>query len=409
MLTLQKKIVMKVGILRETKNPPDRRVPITPRIGKKIIEKFKNVELIAQSSDLRSFCNEEYEVFNIPVKEHLEECDILVGVKEVKMSTFIPEKTYMFFSHTGKKQSYNRALLQEMSRLKITLIDYEYLVDLSNYRLVAFGRWAGIVGAYNAIYAYGLRTKIYEIRRAYECFDLVEMLSELDHLNLPPVKILITGGGRVAHGAIETLSHTKIKSVTPEEFLTENYNEPVFCRLDPEYYVKHKEDKPFDLKHFFKNPSEYESTFLPYALNADIFIPCHFWDPASPAFLKADDYLLPGFRIKVVADVSCDLVYPIASTLRSSTIADPLYGYNPYTQREDDPFDEHNITVMAIDNLPGELPRDASDEFSETLYQKVFPYLFGDDNNGIIEKATILKNGQLTPHFSYLQDYLDGK
>lgn len=400
---------MKVGILRETKNPPDRRVPITPRIGKRIAEKFKNVELIAQNSDIRAFCDEEYEVFNIQVKENINDCDIFIGVKEVKMSTFVPDKTYMFFSHTGKKQSYNRNLLQEMARLRITLIDYEYLTDLSNYRLVAFGRWAGIVGAYNGIMTYGFRTKLFTLKRAFECFDLVEMLSELNHLNLPPVKILITGGGRVAHGAIETLSHIKIKNVSPEEYISKTFNEPVFCRLDPEYYVKHKDNKPFDLKHFFSNPSEYESTFLPYALNSDIYMPCHFWDPASPPFLKADDYLLPGFKIKVIADISCDLIYPIASTIRSSTIADPIYGYNPFSQREDDPYDEHNVTVMAIDNLPGELPRDASEEFSETLYQKVFPFLFGEDNNGIIERATILKDGVLTPHFSYLQDYLDGK
>jgi len=274
---------------------------------------------------------------------------------------------------------------------------------------VAFGRWAGIVGAYNGIMVYGNRTKIYQLKRAFECYDQADMLSQLDNIKLPPVRILITGGGRVAHGAMETLSHLKLKNVSPQDYLTKTFNEPVICRLDPDFYVKHKDGLTFDLKHFFCNPSEYYSTFLPYAMATDIYIPCHFWDPNSPVFLKPEDYILPGFKIKVIADVSCDLYYPVPSTIRSSTIADPVYGYNPFTRKEDDPYLDTNVTIMAIDNLPGELPRNSSEEFSKTLYEKVFPSLFGEDKEGIIERATILKKGILTPRYAYLQDYLDGK
>jgi len=397
-----------VGILKETKNPPDRRVPVTPEIGKLIKTHYNNVEVYVQPSEIRAFKENEYTNIGLNVDNNLEKCNYILGVKEVKSDTFIPNKTYMFFSHTGKKQPHNRVLLQQMSKGGITLIDYEYLTDKNNTRLVAFGRWAGIVGSYNGIMAYGLRTKLYNLKRAYQCFDKDDMLSQLNNVKLPPVKILITGGGRVANGAMETLSHLKIKTVSPEDYLTKTFNEPVVCRLDPQYYVKRKDNEQFDLEHFFKNPSEYKSTFLPYALSTDIYMACHFWDPLSPSFLKAEDYILPGFRIKVIADISCDLIYPIASTIRASKIADPIYGYNPFTKQEDDAFATDNITVMAIDNLPGELPRNSSQDFAEALYNNVFPSLFGEDKDGIIERATILKNGKLTERFSYLKDFLEG-
>jgi len=399
---------IKVGILRETKNPPDRRVPVTPEIGKLVKENYNNVEIYVQPSDIRAFTETEYLNVGLKVDENLEKCDYLLGVKEVNLDSFIPNKSYLFFSHTGKKQSHNRVLLQKMAKLGTTLIDYEYLADKNNIRLVAFGRWAGIVGAYNGIMAYGLRTKFFSLKRAFQCYDLNEMLAQLDNIKLPPVKILITGGGRVANGTLETLSHLKIKNISPEDYLTKTFNEPVICQLDPQYYVKRKDNTEFDLNHFFFNPSMYETTFLPYALATDIYFPSHYWDPQSPVFLKPEDYLLPGFRIKVIADISCDLIEPIPSTIRASKIANPIYGYNPFTRKEDEPFAPSNITVMAIDNLPCELPRNSSQDFAETLYNKVFPSLFGDDNEGIIERATILKNGKLTKRFAYLKDYLEG-
>ncbi len=397
-----------VGILRETKNPPDRRVPVTPEIGKLIKENYNNVEVHVQPSEIRAIKESEYSETGLMVDNNIENCDYLLGVKEVSLDTFIPNKTYLFFSHTGKKQPHNQVLLKKMSDLGITMIDYEYLTDKNNARVVAFGKWAGVVGAYNGIMAWGLRTKLFNLKRAFECFDQDEMLSQLDMIKLPPVKILITGGGRVANGALETLSHLKIKEVTPEEFLTKTFSEPVLCRLDPQNYVKRKDGSEFDLNHFFCCPQEYDTSFLPYAFATDIYFPCHFWDPRSPVFLKPEDYLLPGFRIKVIADISCDLTYPIASTIRSSKIADPIYGYNPFTRKEDEPYAPHNITVMAIDNLPGELPRNSSQDFAEALYKRVFPALFGEDTEGIIERGTILKKGKLTERFAYLKDYLEG-
>ncbi|NJO91489.1 MAG: hypothetical protein HC831_22900 [Chloroflexia bacterium] len=187
---------IKVGILKETKTPPDRRVAIPPMQAVELLKKFSNVELFIQPSELRAYADDEYKELGLTLQDDLSNCDILIGVKEVEISTLIPNKTYIFFSHTAKKQSYNRALLQAIVQKNIRLIDYEYLTDVQGIRLVAFGRWAGIVGAYNGMLGYGLRTKSYTLRRAHECHDMDEFFSELDKVKLPNIKILISGGGR---------------------------------------------------------------------------------------------------------------------------------------------------------------------------------------------------------------------
>jgi len=401
---------IKVGVLRETKNPPDKRVPVTPSLAVKLIERFPNIELFIQPSDIRCYTDEEYQYLDLNVKEDLSDCDILVGVKEVEPSTLIADKTYLFFAHVGKKQSYNRGLLQEIIKKKIRLVDYEYLTDYNEQRIVAFGRWAGIVGAYNGLRARGIRTDSFELKPAHKCRDMEEMFAGLKLIQLKKKKILVTGGGRVAMGAMETLSQLNIREVTPDEYLNKEFDEPVLCRLDPEHYVKHRGGVEFNLQHFFNHPEEYESTFKPYTKITDLYIACHYWDPKSPKFIDKEDYLDPDFNITVIADVSCDVNGPIASTVRASTIADPFYGYNPESGEAERPFvNPKNVTVMAVDNLPGELPRNASSDFGKDLIDKVYPSLFGHDDAGIIQRATITKDGKLTERYAYLKDYLEGK
>lgn len=400
---------LKIGVLKETKNPPDRRAALTPHSAMYLRQQFPNLKIFIQSSDIRAFKDSEYESKGFILTNDLSHCDILMGIKEVAIPTLIPDKTYIFFSHTAKKQKHNQKLLQECARLGITLKDHEYFTDKKNMRLVAFGKWAGIVGAYNALIAYGKRTGAYELKRAHQCFDVKEMFECASKIKLPPVKFLITGGGRVAHGALETFAAANIREVDFEHYLKKDFLEPVVCRIDPWHYTKRKDGLEFDFSHFVKHPAEYESTFKPYQRVTDVYVPCHFWDPASPKFIDKEDYLESGFRIKVIADVSCDLDGPIASTLRSSTIAAPFYGYDPRTGEEGDSFSEKNITVTAIDNLPGELPRDASDDFSMALAQHIFPAFAAGDPDGVIERATILKKGKLTRKFSYLKDFLEGK
>jgi saccharopine dehydrogenase (NAD+, L-lysine-forming) len=400
---------LKIGILKETKTPPDRRTAIAPKQGIDLINKFPNIELFIQSSDIRAYSDGEYTALGLNVVDDVSHCDILIGVKEVHIPELIANKTYLYFSHTAKEQEYNRSLLQEMLKKNIRMLDYEYFTDDKGVRLVAFGRWAGLVGAYNGLIAYGKRTGTFDLKRAIKCHDTNEMFAELKKVKLPPIKIVITGGGRVAHGAMETLAPLNITEVSPKDFLTKEYDEPVFAQLNPDSYVKRKDGSAFDLHHFFENPEMYESTFKPFTKVADMYIACHFWDEKSPHFITKEDMKDDDFKLKVIADVSCDIDGPIASTIRASEIADPFYGYNPVTEEEGDAFDETNITVMAVDNLPGEVPRDASVDFGNDLIENVFPSLFDGYESEMIRRAMITVNGELGEHFQYLKDFSEGK
>jgi alanine dehydrogenase len=405
---MSKKI--RVGILRETKNPPDRRVAISPQMAKEITGRYPYVELYVQPSDIRCFTDTEYRNKGYFLTEDLRECDILIGVKEVNIPTLIPNKTYLFFSHTAKKQKHNRKLLQEAIQRNITLIDYEYLTNQRGERLVSFGHWAGVVGAYKALRARGMRTDFFDLPPASSCIDVKEMYRHLKKIRLKPLKILITGGGRVAMGAMQTIRNLNLKEVSAQEFLQTDYTEPVVCRIDPEDYVERIDGQEFNLQDFFEYPELYQSTFKRFSKVTDLFIACHYWDPRAPKFLTAEDYQDDDFRISVIADVSCDLNGPIPSTLRASTIASSFYAYDRFNQEETIPFiDKKNVTVMAVDNLPGELPRDASNTFGEALLDKVYHALFVEDSEQIIERATIVKDGKLMPAFSYLEEYVKGK
>jgi len=401
---------IRVGVLRETKNPPDRRVAIPPQTGLKILDKYPNVSIFIQPSDIRCYTDAEYREQGYFLTEDLRECDILIGVKEVNIPTLIPNKTYLFFSHTAKEQPHNRDLLRQAIKRNITLIDYEYLTDKSNKRLVAFGHWAGVVGAYKALRARGMRTDFFDLPPARSCKDMYEMYEHLKNITLKPIKILVTGGGRVANGAMQTIRTLNLREVSAEEFLNNDYAEPVVCRIDPDQYVERIDGSEFDMNHFYQNPGMYRSTFKKFTRVTDLFIACHYWDPKSPKFITPDDYKEDDFNISVIADVSCDINGPIPSTLRPSTIASSFYGYDRFNEEETIPFvDKRNVTVMAVDNLPGELPRDSSIDFGEGLYENVYKALFDNDSEGILERATIAKGGKLTPQFSYLQNYLEGK
>lgn len=401
---------IKVGILRETKNPPDKRVPLSPDACKEMLKRFPDIELEVQSSDIRCFTDDEYRKKGFTVKDDISTCDIALGVKEVKISTLMPDKKYVFFAHVAKKQPYNRDLLKAILNKNITLIDYEYLTAPNGARVVAFGHWAGVVGAYNGLRAWGERFGSFKLKPAHSFFDMKAMYADLKGTKIEAVKILITGGGRVANGAMQTLGVLNIKKVTPHEFLNKSFNEPVFCQIDPDNYVKRKDGEAFNLSHFFTNPSEYDSTFLPYTKVADMYIPCHFWHPDSPPFMTPDDMKADDFNIKVIADVSCDIVEPIPSTLRASTIAEPFYDYNRQTGKEEKAFsDSKNVTVCAVDNLPGELPRDASEYFGNELLNNVLPSLFCEDKEGIIKRAVIADSGELTSNYGYLKDYVEGR
>ncbi|PIB37579.1 alanine dehydrogenase [Reichenbachiella sp. 5M10] len=399
----------KIGILKEGKIPVDRRVAITPEQALRIQTKYPDVEIVCQHSDIRCFSDEDYAQQGIPLTTDIQDCDILVGVKEVPIGQLLDHKTYFFFSHTIKKQAYNRDLLRAVLDKNIRLIDYETLTNSQGQRIIAFGRYAGIVGAYNALWTYGRRYNLYHIRRAHACFDLEDLKTEFPKIKLPAVKIVITGGGRVAKGAMEIMHGLGIRRVSPDKFVHRDYTEPVYTQLNNRDYNKATDGRAFNRQEFFDSPDHFEPDFSAYAQHADLLIACAYWNPKAPVLFTREAMAGRDFSIKVIADVTCDIQGSIPSTLRPSTIADPVYDFDPTQGTEAPAFsDEGNITVMAVDNLPCELPRDASQDFGHELLHNVLPHLIGEDQEQIIERATIAQNGQLMPRYSYLQDYVDG-
>ncbi|NQZ75291.1 MAG: alanine dehydrogenase [Ekhidna sp.] len=399
----------KIGIIKEGKVPIDRRVPLTPKQARELKDNF-NVDVVIQTSDIRCFSDEDYKAQGLEVVDSVDDCDILLGVKEVPISELKAEKTHFFFSHTIKKQDYNRGLLQSILEKKIRLIDWETLTNENGNRVIAFGRWAGIVGAYNGLLTYGQRYNLFSLRKAHECFDYADLKTELTKVELPNIKIALTGGGRVTKGAMEVLLGTGIQKVTPHDFLNERFDTPVFTQLNSRDYNKKIDGGEFHRSEFYKSPELYESDFLKYARLTDLLIACAYWDPAAPVLFTRQDIVKDDFDIKVIADITCDIEGSIPSTKKPSTIDDPIYDYNPTDDLVEQALtDEGNITVMAVDNLPCELPRDASESFGHELLNNVIPHLLEGDSKGIIKGATIAQDGKLTSKYSYLQDYVDGK
>ncbi|MDI1321462.1 MAG: NAD(P)-dependent oxidoreductase [Algoriphagus sp.] len=398
---------MKIGIIREGKNPPDKRTPFTPDRLKVLARTYVDrLSFQVESSPFRCYADEEYREAGIEVVEDISDCDMLFGVKEVPVSQLIPEKTYFFFSHTIKKQPRNRNLLQAILEKNIRLIDYEVLKDESGNRVVAFGRWAGIVGAYNALWTYGKKTALFDIKRAYECFGQQELNQELQKVQLPPVKIVVTGAGRVGGGVLEILNKLGIRQVSTYEFLHFYFEEPVFTVLHSEDYNRRKSDGGFDKAEFYSNPELYESHFLKFAEAGEILIGAAYWDPEAPKLFELKNLAEDDFSLSVIADVTCDIDGSIPTTIRASTILDPVYDIERSTGKEIPAFgSQSSISVMAIDNLPCELPREASMEFCGQLEKWVLPALL-EENAPILERATIARDGDLTLEFMHLTDYV---
>jgi len=400
---------IKLGIIREGKIPVDKRVPFTPIQAKEIKEKFPHVDVVCQQSDVRCFANEEYKAQGIEIVSDVSDCDILMGIKEVPVSNLLDKKVYLFFSHTMKKQPYNRPLLQAVLKKKIQLIDYEALKNKKGDRLVAFGRYAGIVGTYNGLWTFGKRYKAYTLRRAFECFDVDDLKTEFKKIKLPPIKIALTGSGRVGHGATEVLHAVGVKLVTKEEFLNGSFNYPVYTQLSSQDYHIHSEGKPFDRKEFHEHPERYTSTFALFTHAADMLIAGAYWNPEAPKLFTRQDMKDSRFKIKIIADISCDINGSIPATVKATNVNDPIYDFDPINECVEPPLSgDQFITVMAIDNLPCELPRSASHDFGKDLIDKVMPSLLSADTDDIIKRATIAIDGSLTSTFLYLSDYAAG-
>ena len=400
---------MKFGIIKERKSPPDRRVVFSPSELLVVKKQFPNADFKVERSDIRVFSDAEYIENGFEVLENMDDCDVLLGVKEVPVEALIPNKKYFFFSHTIKKQAYNRKLLQACIDKNIELYDHETVVNENNTRLIGFGRYAGIVGAYNGIRAFGLKFEIFSLPKAETLANQDALISQLKKPFLPPIKIVLTGKGKVAFGAKEMLDGMKIKEVSVADYLSKTYTYPVYTMIDVQDYNKHKHDVIFDKSEFYSNPEHFTSNFERFTKVSDIFMAGHFYGNGAPEILTQDMLAAPNCKIKVVADISCDIAGPIACTLRASTIANPSYGYLASENKEVDMFHPSAIVVMAVDNLPCELPKDASEGFGEMFLEHVIPAFFNADASGVLSRAKITENGKLTPRFAYLQDYLDNQ
>ncbi|MFV8270027.1 NAD(P)-dependent oxidoreductase [Flavobacterium sp. GT2N3] len=400
---------MKFGILKERKNPPDRRVIFSPNELVRLKQLYQSVTVQVESSDIRVFTDEQYENLGIEVTDDVSDCDFLFGVKEVPIENLIANKAYFFFSHTIKKQPYNRKLLQAVLEKNIDLYDHETIVNSHNHRLIGFGQYAGIVGAYNSIRAFGIKFELFKLPKAETLFGKEALITHLKRLILPPLKFVITGTGKVGNGVKEILDAIKVKEVSVENYLTKNYTQPVYTQLDVLQYNKRKDGQVLNFTDFYDNPQQYVSDFERFTKVSDIYITGHFHANEAPVILTREMLHSKDCKIKVVGDVSCDVNGPIACTVRSSTIAEPFYGYLPSEDKEVDVFHPAAIVVMSVDNLPCELPKDASEGFGEMFMEHVIPAFFNEDKDGLLLRAKITENGKLTPRFSYLQDYVNGK
>ncbi len=398
---------MQFGIIKERKNPPDRRVVFSPEELVRLQNEYPEAKIKVESSDIRVFNDEAYKNLGIEVAYDISDCDVFFGVKEIPVEYLIPNKKYFFFSHTIKKQVHNRKLLQAVLEKNIELYDHETIVDANNRRLIGFGRYAGIVGAYNGFRAFGIKYDLYTIPKAETLQSKEDLIVRLKRQTLPNIKIVLTGHGKVGMGAKEILDGMKVKQVNVDDFLSKIYTQPVYCQINVLDYNKRLDTQVLDDNDFYKNPKDYTSNFERFTKVADIFIAGHFHGNDSPDILTRDMLNAPNCKIKVVADISCDVDGPIACTLKASTIAEPFFGYLPSENKEVPYTHPGSIMVMSVDNLPCELPKDASEGFGEMFMKHVIPAFFNGDKDGILARAKITENGKLTERFAYLQDYVD--
>ena len=397
---------MIIGLSKERKNPPDNRVALSPIQCVALQQRYPEVQVVVESSPARCFSDEAYREVGIQVVDSLEHCDVIFNIKEVPSEALIAGKTYFFFSHTIKKQPYNRTMLQSILQKNITLIDYEVLRYETGARVLGFGRYAGVVGTYNGLLVYGKKHGLFTLKPAHESKNYADILTQLLRVDLPNMRIVITGGGRVSQGALDLLRAIQIREVTPNQYLHIEYNEPVFVQLNsPDLYV-HPTLKQWDTKHFYQHHGEYISQFKGYAACTDLLVNGIYWTEDLPRLFETEDTQDPEkFKPTVIADISCDVEGSVPITYKATSIKDPVIGWSRRMLSPCEPYTEDSVDVMAVGNLPNELPKDASEEFGEMLLQLVMPE-FMSEKSRLIEEATITQSGNLTAHFQYLSDFV---
>jgi saccharopine dehydrogenase (NAD+, L-lysine forming) len=399
--------MLTIGLIREGKLPADNRVALTPAQCKWILKNSADLKIVAQPSAARCFSDREYLSAGVTIQEDLHDCDVLLGIKEVPAEMLIRDKTYLFFSHTKKKQPHNRKLFKTIIDKKITLIDYECLEHEDGQRIIGFGFFAGIVGAHNGMMAYGNRTGLYKLDRVYKQRSFRELIHTYFGLRLPNTKIAITGSGRVAHGIIEIMNLLGIHEVEPDDYLVRRFSYPVYTQIKGADLYRHRKTGKYNREDFHAHPQEYNCCFLPYAEQTDILMNGIYWDNTYPRLFEKENVSADNFIIQTIADITDDVNGSVPLNLGDQTIENPVYGIDRKTFEKTAPYLPGSVDVMAVGNLPNELPRDASRYFGEQLIKFVLEDLVRG-GSPIIDRATMVKHGKLTEGFSYLADYAAG-
>jgi alanine dehydrogenase len=397
-----------LALIKEGKIPADNRVALTPAQCKWIHSNSDLVKIVVQSSSTRCFTDREYQMAGVEVRDDIADCDIFFGIKEVPVTDLIANKIYLFFSHTRKKQPKNQPLLHAVLEKKITLIDYECLEHEDGERIIGFGFFAGVVGAHNGMMAYGNRTNSFRLERVYKQRSFRELIHTYFGLRIPKMKIVVTGSGRVAHGVLEIMNLMGIHEVEPADYLKKDYSYPVYTQLKGGDLYEHKTDKNYSREDFHLHPENYSCKFLPYSYCSDLLLNGIYWDKNMPRLFDKQDLQNEKLKIRVIADISDDIEGSVPVNLGDQTIEDPVYGVDRKTFQKTAPYLPNSIDVMAVGNLPNELPRDASRYFGEQLIKFVLEDLLSGGSE-IIRKATIVKEGRLTEQFGYLREYAEGR
>ncbi|MBS1730845.1 MAG: alanine dehydrogenase [Bacteroidetes bacterium] len=395
---------MKIGIIKEGKKPADNRVALTPAQCKWIIKNYPNVKILVQNSESRCFSDAEYHQAGIELTNDLSDCEIILGIKEIPIDMLLPGKTYLFFSHTKKKQPYNQKLMHAMMDKKITLIDYECLEHEDGQRIVGFGFFAGVVGAHNGLMAFGKRTGEFDLGRVFQQKDYRHLIHQYFGIKLPKIKIAVTGSGRVAKGIVEIMNMMDIQEVEPDDYLSKSFSYPVFVHLKSALLYAHKINGGYKRDDFHNNPSNYQCLFSKYISSTDILMNGIYWEKNIPSLFQAEDLRTPHFNIQTIADITDDLHGSVPCNLGDSTIEEPVYGVDKFSMEKTAPYLPTSVDMMAVGNLPNELPRDASRFFGNQLIKYVFEELY-KGKSAMIDNATILNNGELTTPYQYLSDF----
>ncbi len=398
--------MIRIGLIRERKSPPDTRVALTPQQCVQIMQKYHGLQIVAEPSPDRCVPDADYTAAGIPLQADLRDCDVLLGIKEVRVDDLIPDKTYFFFSHTKKKQPYNQKLMHALIEKRIRMIDYECLTHIDEQRILGFGYYAGVVGAHNGLLAYGKKFGLYDLPPAHHVAGFADLLRAYEQVKLPNIKIVVTGSGKVASGIIEVMTHFDIESVEPEDYLTHQYDYPVYTHLKGGDLYARKDNDLFSRDDFHAHPEAYKCLFTKYIPQTDVLMNGIYWDAKIARLFEKQDILRNDWRVRVIADITCDIDGSVPINIGASTIANPVYGIDRKTGGQAAPYQNSNnvIDVMAVDNLPNELPRDASQYFGAHFEKFVLKELLSDSSD-IIRRATICEGGKLTPDYEYLSDY----